>query len=300
MFTIAATVRRDVAHWLDGFPFAHPDPTLPSVIFNHQVPPFDNQDVRWALALMIDIRAVAMGSYRGAANLAALAVPPTGTASRRLLRADAGMADRLRARHRHAQDQALRPDRRRADRRRWCARNGATHISDRPDQLKRMFGFGWWKQDIEAATELLQKAGFTKDGNQWMKPDGTPFDDPAAGRGRQHPDAGPRRHHHRPAMDEGGHRRQGRRGRADQRPAARRRRLRGGDLLDRSRPGAATPTCLLPRELPLGLHQAARRGAAAAQPAALAGAERLDAIIEAQPHGRLRRPEGGQARRWTT
>ena len=29
---------------------------------------------------MIDIRAVAMGSYRGAANIAALSVPPTGTA----------------------------------------------------------------------------------------------------------------------------------------------------------------------------------------------------------------------------
>ena len=27
------------------------------------------------------------------------------------------------------------------------------------DQLKRMLGFGWWKQDVQAATELLQKAG---------------------------------------------------------------------------------------------------------------------------------------------
>ena len=117
MFTIARQAGETAAYWFDGFPFAHPDPTLPSVIFNHQVPPFDNQDVRWALALMIDIRSVAMGSYRGAANIAALSVPPTGTAVGRLLRADAGVAERLRARHRHAQDQALRSDRRRADRR---------------------------------------------------------------------------------------------------------------------------------------------------------------------------------------
>jgi ABC-type transport system substrate-binding protein len=41
--------------------------------------------------------------------------------------------------------------------------------------LKRMFGFGWWKQDKEAAAELLTRAGFTKQGNRWMKPDGTPF-----------------------------------------------------------------------------------------------------------------------------
>ncbi len=42
--------------------------------------------------------------------------------------------------------------------------------------LKRMFGFGWWKQNPQAATELLERAGFTKQGNQWMKPDGTPFE----------------------------------------------------------------------------------------------------------------------------
>ena len=39
------------AAWLPGFPFAHPDPTLPSVLFNTKMAPFDNKDVRWALAL---------------------------------------------------------------------------------------------------------------------------------------------------------------------------------------------------------------------------------------------------------
>jgi peptide/nickel transport system substrate-binding protein len=69
---------KSVASWFKGFPFAHPDPTLPAVILNHQVPPFDNADVRWALALMIDIKTVSLGAFRGAANLSALAVPPTG------------------------------------------------------------------------------------------------------------------------------------------------------------------------------------------------------------------------------
>jgi peptide/nickel transport system substrate-binding protein len=44
-----------------------------------------------------------------------------------------------------------------------------------PAQLQMMFGFGWWKHDPQAAAELLEKAGFTKRGNTWLKPDGTPF-----------------------------------------------------------------------------------------------------------------------------
>lgn len=174
MFTIARDAADSTAYWFPGFPFAHPDPTLPSVLFNHQVEPFDNKDVRWALALMIDIRSVAMGSYRGAANLAALSTPPTGTAitdyyqpmqewlanyevntgTRTIKPYDATTAEQIAA--------LVKPQ--------W-----GDQIPSDPTQLKAMFGEGWWKQDLAAAAELLQKAGFTKSGNQWLKPDGTPF-----------------------------------------------------------------------------------------------------------------------------
>ena len=65
--------------WFKGFPYGHPDPTLPALIFNMQNDNFKSRDVRWALALLIDIKAVAMASYRGAATISAIAVPPTGT-----------------------------------------------------------------------------------------------------------------------------------------------------------------------------------------------------------------------------
>jgi peptide/nickel transport system substrate-binding protein len=65
--------------WFPGFPYAHPDPTLPMVIFNTQNPMFQDKRVRWALALMLDARAISMASYRGAATLSAIAIPPTGT-----------------------------------------------------------------------------------------------------------------------------------------------------------------------------------------------------------------------------
>ena len=163
-----------VAAWVETFPFAHPDPTLPSVLINHKVAPFDNKDVRWALALLIDIRAVALGSYRGAANLAALGVPPTGSAPTDYYEP---MQEWLINFELDTGTRKIKP----------YDPNIATELADmvRPTwgdaiptdeaQLKRVFGYGWWKQDLTAAAELLTRAGFTKQGNRWMKPDGTPF-----------------------------------------------------------------------------------------------------------------------------
>ncbi len=48
------------------------------MIFNTQNENLKNRDVRWALALMIDVKAVVMAAYRGAATISAIPVPPTG------------------------------------------------------------------------------------------------------------------------------------------------------------------------------------------------------------------------------
>jgi len=48
-------------------------------------------------------------------------------------------------------------------------------IPSDPKDIAKAFGTGWWKPDQQAATELLERAGFRKQGNQWLKPDGTPF-----------------------------------------------------------------------------------------------------------------------------
>ena len=284
-----------VAAWVEHFPFAHPDPTLPSMLINHKVAPFDNKDVRWALALLIDIRAVALGAYRGAANLAALSVPPTGSAPTDYYEP---MQQWLTDFELDTGTSKIKP----------YNPNIATELADmvRPTwgdaiptdeaELKRVFGFGWWKQDLTAAAELLQKAGFTKQGNRWMKPDGTPFSFRVQVEGDAIPTlaragtviaqqwqefgidakvvvAGPTH---------------------GQLPRHRATSIRPSP--GPSRPGAVTPTCqLLPRELPLRLHQAARRGAAAAQPAALGRpAPRRD--HRSQPQGRLRLARGRTAR----
>jgi peptide/nickel transport system substrate-binding protein len=173
MFTLAKQSKTSKA-WFKGFPYAHPDPTLPSVIFNHQNALFQNRDVRWALALLIDIKAVSMASYRGAATISAIGLPPTGaypeafhvplqdwlksfeldTGKRRIKPYDATIGKQI--------ADMLRP-------------SMGDQIPKDPAEIAKAFGLGWWKPDPQAATELLERAGFKKQGGAWTTPDGKPF-----------------------------------------------------------------------------------------------------------------------------
>ncbi len=173
MFTLAKQSKTSQG-WFKGFPYGHPDPTLPALIFNTQNEMFKNKDVRWALALLIDIKAVSMASYRGAATISAIGVPPTGThpsvyhgplqdwlkafeidtGKRKIKPYDANMGKEI--------ADSLRPS------------MGAQIPTDRK-QIDAAFGMGWWKANPAAAKELLEKAGYKKVGAQWMTPDGKPF-----------------------------------------------------------------------------------------------------------------------------
>src|SRR5215468_345255 len=165
MFALAKQSKTTRA-WFKGFPYGHPDPTLPAVIFNDQLEMFKNRDVRWALALLIDIKAVAMASYRGAATISAIGVPPTGahpavyhqpmeewlknfeldTGKRKIKPYDPTIGKQI--------ADMLRP-------------SMGEQIPSDPKEIARAFGRGWWKPDPQAAQELLERAGFTKRGDKW-------------------------------------------------------------------------------------------------------------------------------------
>lgn len=173
MFTLAKQSKASRG-WFKGFPYAHPDPTLPMVIFNHQNPLFKSRDMRWALALLIDMKAVSMASYRGAATISAIGVPPTGrypeyyhepmeawlkefeidTGKRKIKPYDPTVGKQI--------ADMLRP-------------SMGDQIPSDPKDVAKAFGRGWWKPDQQAATELLERAGFTKRGNEWFTPDGKRF-----------------------------------------------------------------------------------------------------------------------------
>lgn len=160
--------------WFDGFPYGHPDPTLAQVIFNHQSPKFQNPDVRWALALAIDIKAVAMAGYRGAATLSTIAVPPTGTHPEDYHKP---MQDWLVNYELDTGKKVIKPfdptvGQQIAD---MLRPSMADEVPTDPAEISASFGTGWWKQDLEAAAQLLERAGFTRRGNDWYMPDGQRF-----------------------------------------------------------------------------------------------------------------------------
>lgn len=160
--------------WFKGFPYAHPDPTLPAILFNNQVPKLQNKDVRWALALALDIKSISMASYRGLATISAIAMPPTGVAMDVYHKAmqpwlkdfeiDTGkskvkpydqkvtaeIADQLRATMKDA-------------------------VPTDANEIANAFGYGWWRSNPKAAAELLEKAGYKKANNKWVGADGQPL-----------------------------------------------------------------------------------------------------------------------------
>ena len=141
--------------WFPGFPYGHPDPTLPQVIFNHQNEKFQDRDVRWALALALDIKAIVMASYRGAATISAIAVPPTGTAPDFYHKPlQAWLADF----ELDTGKQKIKPydgtiTKQIADILRPTV---GDQIPTTDEEIGAAFGLGWWKQDLTAAAELLE------------------------------------------------------------------------------------------------------------------------------------------------
>jgi peptide/nickel transport system substrate-binding protein len=168
--------------WFPSFPWAHPDPTLPAVIYNHEKPGLDNSDVRWALTLAIDIVRVAMASYRGAATISAIHVPPTGMYPKyyfepmqdwlNAFELDLGGGEMYAP---YDPDAAIKI----AD----TARESLGDlVPTDPAEIKKYTGLGWWKHDLDAAEKLMLKAGFSRNGDgKWLLPNGDLFSVPLVG-----------------------------------------------------------------------------------------------------------------------
>ncbi len=162
-------------NWFQGFPYGHPDPTLIAILPNNARAPFDNVDVRWALALSLDITKVALASYKGAVTLSPIQFPPTGTSRKYYF-------DPLQS---FLKDFTLNTGKygvikpydttiaqKIADSAR--AQFGDAVPKD-PERIKSMIGQGWWRYDPKAAASLLEKNGFVKKGDKWYKPSGEQF-----------------------------------------------------------------------------------------------------------------------------
>ena len=160
--------------WYQDFPWAYPNEVSSrQLIFNYEGDPLvANKDVRWALALAIDIVELQTEYIGGVAKVTPFPVPPTaklyelyhGPMTEWLtnLQIDLGDGEMY-----NPYDPTI-PDQIAA----WAEGEGHTV----PGAPSDVFGSGWWNYDTDAAEKLLIKAGLSRAGDgSWLTPDGEPW-----------------------------------------------------------------------------------------------------------------------------
>lgn len=159
--------------WYQEFPWAYPNENnTRQIAFNLDDPIYANKDVRWALALSLDIVQMQTEYIGGVAKVSALPVAPIGSLNNLYINPMEEWLQNLQIEVEpgtmyNVYDTTV-PDRIAA----WASEQGYTVPGD-PAQV---FGNGWWKFDTDVAERLLIKNGFSRDGSgNWLKPDGTPW-----------------------------------------------------------------------------------------------------------------------------
>ncbi|MYE79868.1 MAG: ABC transporter substrate-binding protein [Chloroflexi bacterium] len=160
--------------WYTDFPWAYPNEVSSrQLAMNMEGDPLlAHKEVRWALALAIDIVELQTEYVGGVAKVTPFPVPPTaklyelyhGPMTEWLsnLQIDIGDGEMY-----SPYDPTI-PDQIAA----WAEEQGYTV----PGEPHEVFGSGWWKYDTETAEKLLMNAGLSRGGDgMWMTPDGEPW-----------------------------------------------------------------------------------------------------------------------------
>lgn len=157
--------------WYTDFPWAYPNEvSTRQFVFNYETDPlFQNKDVRWALALSLNIVELQTEYIGGVAKVTAIPVPPTASLAAAYhdpmeewltnLQIDLGDGEMYNVYDATVPDQIAA----------WAESQGYTV----PGTARDVFGSGWWRFDPAAAEKLLLKNGFTRDGSgTWLTPEG--------------------------------------------------------------------------------------------------------------------------------
>jgi peptide/nickel transport system substrate-binding protein len=162
--------------WFKDFPWAYGNELDTRWFgFNYTVPPYDNKDVRWALALALDIPALNTDYIGGVAKLTVLPIPATPLHQSlyhvpldpwlRTFTIDVGNGETFAP---YDPDAPMRIAQ-------WATQQGYNVPTDL-DGIRARFGVGSWKHAPDIAEKLLVNAGFKRGGdNKWMTPDGKPW-----------------------------------------------------------------------------------------------------------------------------
>ncbi len=160
--------------WYTEFPWAYPNEVSTRQFeFNTESEEiYANKEVRWALALALDIVDLQTEYIGGVAKVTTLPIPPTAALTALYLDP---LEEWLTALEIEIEPGTMYqpydptvPDQIAA----WAEEQGY----EVPGTPREVFGTGWWKFDPEVAERLLIKNGFSRDGGgNWLKPDGQPW-----------------------------------------------------------------------------------------------------------------------------
>lgn len=163
--------------WRREFPWAvNIDPCVTGLHFNNAVEPFKNPEVRWALLLAIDIVEYAANAFDGGVTLSPIHIPLTSayynwyfTRIEEWLKnfeLDLGGGQKFKP---YDPTASLRLAE--------YARKRGYNVPTDPEEIKKIFGPGWYKYAPDVAEKLLIKNGFKRDPRtgKWLLPDGKPW-----------------------------------------------------------------------------------------------------------------------------
>ena len=159
--------------WRKDYPWTvNIDPCITGITLNNSKEPFNNKEVRWALTLAIDIVEYAANAFDGAVTVSPIHLPLTQayynwyfTKLEKWLmdfELDIGGGQKFKP-YDPTVPQKLAE----------YAKKRGYSVPSNPEEIKKVFGPGWWKYAPDVAEKLLTKNGFTKgkDG-KWRLPDG--------------------------------------------------------------------------------------------------------------------------------
>ena len=150
-----------IACWLPEYPYGcFDDPCERGMSINCDVEPFNHKEVRWALALSLDMVQVSMDTFSGQMRVSPLCMPPTTFMS------EAYHKDMRQKLIDYTWDdgyQPFDPD--------YAKELQAVLLDEGYDEVEGMsddelvdlFGIGWWKHDEDKAAELMESAGCERD-----------------------------------------------------------------------------------------------------------------------------------------
>ncbi|MDR1302166.1 MAG: ABC transporter substrate-binding protein, partial [Treponema sp.] len=158
--------------WYAGFPYADMnDPCARGIQYNVSKAPYDNVDVRWALTLATDAKAVAMSSFGGMLRSTPLQLPPIDVLQETYHKPMVSWLKNF------ALSDGYKPfDENYAhDIVAMLRAEGKQGLPATPQEEINVFGIGWWKYDVNEAARLLEKNGFRQVNGRWMLPNGQPW-----------------------------------------------------------------------------------------------------------------------------